>query len=270
VQPEVARKWHLDVGYDRIDQHVLRQGSKRADPQAVADSGQEVEQRTLTQTQMATLRYDAGSVQWGLQLPYRERQHSALEDGEQVALHTRALGDARLWASKAIAPEMNLQMGVKLPTGAHDATNSNGERADRGLQPGSGTTDLFAAFQWTGMRGGAWATSAYAQGQVSLNSREGYRPGSSLRTALVLDRNLSESVALQVQGAIAYTGRDKGWDADAANSGGTRVLLASRLCWHATSTVDVYASAQATAWSHVNGVQLEAPVSFSVGTGWRF
>lgn len=45
--------------------------------------------------------------------------------------------------------QASLTFGPKIPTGRTDLTGTNGNRLPAGLQPGSGSTDLFVAANWT-------------------------------------------------------------------------------------------------------------------------
>jgi hypothetical protein len=45
--------------------------------------------------------------------------------------------------------QASVTIGPKLPTGSTDLTSTNGDRLPVGLQPGSGSTDLFLAANWT-------------------------------------------------------------------------------------------------------------------------
>jgi hypothetical protein len=67
------------------------------------------------------------------------------------------LGDAMLLVkyrfyrrdSQRGTTQASVTIGPKLPTGLTDLTNGNGSRLPTGLQPGSGSTDLFLAANWT-------------------------------------------------------------------------------------------------------------------------
>jgi hypothetical protein len=45
--------------------------------------------------------------------------------------------------------QASVTFGPKIPTGRTDMTDTNGQRLPAGLQPGSGSTDLFLAANWT-------------------------------------------------------------------------------------------------------------------------
>ena len=45
--------------------------------------------------------------------------------------------------------QASVTLGPKIPTGRTDLTDTNGKRLPAGLQPGSGSTDLFLAANWT-------------------------------------------------------------------------------------------------------------------------
>lgn len=67
------------------------------------------------------------------------------------------LGDAMLLVkyrfyrrdSKRGTTQASVTFGPKIPTGKTDLTDANGKKLPAGLQPGSGSTDLFLAANWT-------------------------------------------------------------------------------------------------------------------------
>jgi len=79
------------------------------------------------------------------------------DTGSRPAVGGIGLGDALLLAkyrfyrrdSKRGTTQASVTIGPKIPTGRTDLTDTNGKRLPAGLQPGSGSTDLFLAVNWT-------------------------------------------------------------------------------------------------------------------------
>ena len=77
--------------------------------------------------------------------------------GNAPAVGGTGLGDAMLLVkyrfyrrdSERGTTQASVTFGPKIPTGRTDLTDTNGKRLPAGLQPGSGSTDLFLAANWT-------------------------------------------------------------------------------------------------------------------------
>jgi hypothetical protein len=67
--------------------------------------------------------------------------------------------------------------GLKLPTGSRSIVNRDGARAERALQPGSGTTDLVVGASVRRVVGATDALNLQATVTQALNSREKFKPG---------------------------------------------------------------------------------------------
>ncbi len=77
-----------------------------------------------------------------------------------------------------------MQFGLKLPTGSsHEhllSGPSAGQETDRGLQPGSGTTDVLVGAYHYGRIAPRVDVILQALAQMQLNSREGYKPAAAI------------------------------------------------------------------------------------------
>jgi hypothetical protein len=77
--------------------------------------------------------------------------------GNALVVGGTGLGDAMLLVkyrfyrrdSERGTTQASITFGPKIPTGRTDLTDTNGRRLPAGLQPGSGSTDLFVAANWT-------------------------------------------------------------------------------------------------------------------------
>jgi hypothetical protein len=79
------------------------------------------------------------------------------DSGDAPVVGGTGLGDAMLLVkyrfyrrdSERGTTQASVTLGPKIPTGRTDLTDTNGKRLPAGLQPGSGSTDLFLAANWT-------------------------------------------------------------------------------------------------------------------------
>jgi hypothetical protein len=79
------------------------------------------------------------------------------DTGNGPAVGGTGLGDAMLLVkyrfyrrdSERGTTQASVTFGPKIPTGRTDLTDTNGKRLPAGLQPGSGSTDLFLSANWT-------------------------------------------------------------------------------------------------------------------------
>jgi hypothetical protein len=179
------------------------------------------------------------------------------------------------WTSGATDdPGLNvagLQFGLKLPTGSFDVKNSEGEPAERSLQPGTGTTDLVlgAYFRQSfPVRQVSWF--GQAQLQQALNFREGYRPGIQVALNLGLRYDATDHIGLMLQLNTLWKGRDSGSEAEPENSGGTFVFLSPGISYTIGKNAQLYAFYQQSLYQYVNGVQLTANWAAVGGVSVRF
>jgi hypothetical protein len=271
---------HFDLRYDYINQSQLRSGSDSADREDYPlPNEREIELDTINR--YTTLGIDYGQGDWGLnlQLPFVDRTHSTFPEGETELSrsHSSSIGDARLlWRYQGFSPQQNLgvQVGLKLPTGRHDvefhAGSEAGEPLDRGLQPGTGTTDLLLGVFRFGPMSQNLDYFAQAFAQAPLDSSDGFRPGASLNLNLGLRYLANERFVPELQLNARTARRDRGPDADAENSGGSLLNLSPGLSVKLGERIDAFAFVQVPLWQHVNGLQLAPRYSLSVGARYDF
>ena len=143
----------VDLRYDYINQTELRSGRNAVNRGGIAfPAGDETQQ--LTRSRTYNLGLDYRPVEdWAvnLQVPYLDRFHTTVAGGDTdvSASQTNGIGDVRLVGRfMGLSEDRNsgLQLGLKLPTGKFhtdfNAGPQTGTPLDRGLQSGTGTTDL--------------------------------------------------------------------------------------------------------------------------------
>jgi hypothetical protein len=275
--------FNLDLRYDYFDQGELRSGTHAADRGAYAfPNGQEIQQDTINRN--VTLGLDwSPSRTFGidLQLPYFDRPHATIAAGDtQVSTsHGRGLGDARILARyQGFQADLGygVELGVKLPTGRIDDTFATGPEAgqpvDRGLQLGTGTTDLLVGGYTVGALGSDVYYFANVLWQQPLASREGFRPGNgaNLTVGLRYTGPLPGGLVPQLQLNARVEARESGVNADVADSGATLAYLSPGVGFQISGHVDGFAFVQLPVYQRVNGLQLEPRAVGSVGFRYRF
>jgi hypothetical protein len=275
--------WRLDLRYEYIKQDRPTAGTKRVSAGEIPRHHDEV--KTVNRNYIGTLDYsfdDAWAV--AVTAPFSERTHTHLHNHRGARIveqwdFTR-IGDVRVlgrhqWRSEH-AERMTLDFygvnfGVKLPTGERDVRNAAGDRAERTLQPGTGTTDLILGGFYSRVLP-ASGMSWFVQGlwQKPLDSREDYRPGERLTLDVGYRYEATERLGLMLQLNALRRERDSGSQAEPADSGGTFVYLSSGVSYGIAKGAQLYAFVQKALYQNVNGVQLTADWSAMLGLGKRF
>jgi hypothetical protein len=217
-------------------------------------------------------------------VPYVDRKHEHIHNhrGEKLIerWHFGDLGDIRVqgrWQTPlaSMPPDSagfgGLTFGLKLPTGKHNVAISEGQVAERSLQPGTGTTDLIL--------GGYFHIvmpmkdlSAFVQvlGQIPLNDRDNYEPGVQAGLDGGVRYEVNDRLGLMLQLLYRYKDRDKGSQAEPADTGGHALAIAPGVSFAITNNVQLYGFVQLPLYQYVNGVQLTADWSAVAGISVQF
>jgi hypothetical protein len=189
----------LDLRYEYIRQDQLRSGKDKVSTGQIPRDHDEI--RTVNRNWLGTFDY-LFNHEWGITatVPVVDREHFHLRNDPGTGGQTpeswsfRELGDVRVLGryqrfsehADAVRHDYSgVQLGLKLPTGKRDVVNSDGERAERVLQPGTGTTDLLlGAYYGASLPQSSMSWFAQAHYQQPLNTRDGYRPGKRLNVDL--------------------------------------------------------------------------------------
>lgn len=271
----------LDLRHDYFNQDELRSGSNRVDRAGIAlPADQEIQRNTANHVSTLTLDYGF-SPDWAvaLQLPYLQRSHGTVAAGDTELSTSRSsgLGDVRLLALyQGLAGERNwgLQFGLKLPTGRTDLSFATGPQAgqalDRGLQPGTGSTDLLLGAYRFGSIAARFDYFAQAQLQLPLTGKDQFKPGAGLNLSLGLRYVGDDPVTPQLQLNLRSERRESGANADAANAGSTLAYLSPGLTAALSARLRTYAFVQLPVYQRVNGLQIEPRFSASVGLHYAY
>ena len=274
---------HFDLRYEYIDQDQPMAGSKKVSVGEIPRHHDEVS--TLNQNTIATLDYGF-SPEWGatIVVPVVSRDHEHIHNhrGEQLVeqWNFTDLGDVRVqgrWqtligeTTAQRAGFAGMTFGLTLPTGKFHVMNSEGELAERSLQPGTGTTQLALSAYFREalpMQNSQWYAQVAAL--LPLGSRENYKPGNQFGADLGYRYDVSDALGLNLQLNYIYKGRSKGSEAEPEDSGGHTVAIAPGVTYAFTPAVQVYGFVQLPIYQYVNGVQLTAKWSGTVGISAQF
>ena len=274
--------WRLDLRYDYINQSELRSSTGKVDRSAYAPFPQarEVEQVTTNRYTTAGIDYSP-SKDWGLnlQLPYIDRFHQTVAPGDTGISEsdTHGLGDVRVTARYQGLNEtrnVGITFGFKLPTGEYKQNFNRGVQAgnplDRGLQAGTGSTDLLLGVFRTDALSRDWDWFARGQYQRAIATRDGYRPGHSINLSGGLRYLGHEMVTPELQLNFVHSGRDRGVNSDEVNSGGTLVYLSPGATLSVNKRIKLYGYVQLPVYQNVEGFQLAPRWTATAGVRYAF
>jgi hypothetical protein len=273
--------WSIDLRHDYFNQNDLRTGTGRVDRAAITfPADDEIQQKTINRNTTLTVDYGI-NADWGvsLQLPYLHRYHTTIVDGDTDLSESRStsIGDARvLGRYQGFSPEHNwgVQFGLKLPTGRTDlnfrAGPQAGEALDRGLQPGTGSTDLLLGLYTFGPINQSFDYFAQALVQLPLNSKDEFKPGAGVNVTAGI-RYVNGSVFVpHLQINARSERKESGANADVPNSGATLVYLSPGATLALSDKLALYGFVQVPIHQRVTGLQLEPKYSVSVGLHYGF
>jgi hypothetical protein len=273
--------FRFDLRYDYFNQDQLRAGTKSVDRNSFElPNEREIQGKTLNRNLTATLDYSPNG-DWGvsLVLPVFDRYHSTIAEGDTDPTFSQAsgLGDVRvLGRYQGFSPSRSfgVQVGVKLATGDWKQTFNAGAQAgewlDRGLQLGSGTTDLLLGCYGFGELAPQWGVFGQVLFQKPMGERDGFKPGAGVNGNVGLRYSGFASVTPHLQLNVRAEGREAGVQADVDNSGATLVYLSPGVTINLSRAFQVYAFAQVPVAQRVTGLQIEPRWSASLGLHWSF
>lgn len=269
--------WSSDVRLEAVAQKRLRTGTSNVDATQVTGEAA-IERHTKNLNLLASLSYGF-EADWSMmvQIPLMRRDHLLdLVDEITGAPATpeqwrfTKLGDVQVLGRRQFTtadPTLTYALfgGLKLPTGSVTVANSDGSRAERTLQPGTGTTDLVIG---AALRRTVGLTDALT-GQASLSqaskTRQEFKPGQRLELSLGWSHAYSESLGAVVQLNARHRGRDAGAQAEPDNSGSTTVDLSPGVTLGVGHASTFYAYVQVPLYQKVNGIQLVPRSALALG-----
>lgn len=273
--------WRFDLRYDYFNQDQLRAGTKTVDRNSFEIPNEmEIQEKTLNRNLTATLDYSP-NADWGVALviPVFNRYHSTIAEGDTDPTFSqgKGLGDVRIlgrYQGFSDSHAFGVQFGVKLATGdtkqTFNAGAQAGELLDRGLQLGSGTTDLLLGCYAFGELAPEWGVFAQVLFQKPLAEKDGFKPGDGVNANVGIRYTGHAGFTPHLQLNVRAEGRESGLNADVDNSGATLVYLSPGATFNLSPRFQVYAFAQVPVAQRVTGLQIEPRWSASLGLHWSF
>ncbi|WP_422998105.1 hypothetical protein [Undibacterium sp. Ji67W] len=258
---------HLDLRYEQVRQDQLMRESDKVNANQINLGNREVE--TRNHRWLANLDYGLNE-HWGFtaSLPFLDRSHEHTENGKPVTWNFRQIGDARILAryqtalfedAQGGAAVSGFNLGLKLPTGKTTIANDTGTKAERSLQPGTGSTDLLAGFYYRKILPNL-RSSWFVQASIEspLTEKDGFRPGSKYGFDLGIRTDLNDKIAPMLQLNLQRKSKDSGSNAEPDNSGGSSVSLSPGISIKLSGQTSAYGFVQIPLRQSVNGTQLVA------------
>lgn len=272
--------WHADVRFDYFDQDQLRSGSDSVSRTSlIIPNDAEVQKYTINRNYTFALDYNHRA--WGLSvaLPWYDRSHAtvAAGDAETSISQDRGIGDLRVlgrYSGLDSQRGTGVQFGLKLPTGGFTSDfrfgPQSGTRVDRGLQLGTGTTDLLLGAYHFGAITSDWGYFGQILLSQPLNSREDFRPGTGANIDIGIRYSGNPTWVPQLQINTRFERRESGANADVKNSGASLVYVSPGITWNLSRRFAAYVVLQLPLHQRVNGLQIETRKSGSVGFHYKF
>lgn len=269
--------WSLDLRLESLTQDRLREGTTTVAPADVTNE-EALERHTRNTSLITTIGY-APDADWSfaLRLPLLRRDHLHTlfdEDTGALAADERwrftRLGDVQLVARRQFTTadadtSWAFFGGLKLPTGSSTVANANGDRAERALQPGTGTTDVVLGGAWRRAMGPTDALFGQASWSGALAAHRDFKPGQRIEAALGWSHAFSPTLGSVVQLNARRRGRDSGAEAEPDLSGSTTVDFSPGLTLAVGPQATLYAYLQLPVYQQVNGLQLVPRRALAVG-----
>ncbi len=273
----------LDLRYEYIRQDQPMTGSDRVGFGQIRRHHDEV--RTTNRNWLMGVDYTI-DPNWGVavSVPFVDRDHVHIHNHQGAQLIESwmfaRLGDVRVLGRRQWMMEgresgrlgyFGVNFGLKLATGDRDIRNADGDRAERTLQPGSGTTDLVLGGFYSGVlpfSGSSW----FVQGlwQSALRSREDYKPGQRITLDVGYRYELTDAVGLMLQVNALHRRRDSGAQSEPDDSGGRSLFFSPGMSVALSKASQLYGFVQWPLYQYVNGVQIVADWSAVMGVSARF
>ncbi len=270
----------FDIRFDYFKQSDYRNGTSSVSRSNIP-VGTEVQDTTINRN--LTLGLDHSFNQdWAINLllPIFNRSHGTYgEDGDYpdpaalITSSSKGIGDLRVtgrYQGLSSDRSSGITFGLKLPTGETNDTFKDGSPLDRGLQLGTGTTDLLLGGYYFGSINRDWDYFAQATVQIALNKHDDFRPGNGLNATAGVRYMGFESFIPQLQLNTRIEKRESGAEADVDNSGATLIYISPGVNVPINKTVQAFGFIQVPIYQHVNGYQVEPNVLLSTGLRFSF
>jgi hypothetical protein len=273
--------WRADVRFDYFNQDQLRSGTDSVSRSSLdLPNADEIQQYTINRNYSLDLDYSPNK-DWGVNvmLPWYDRSHATIAAGdtEISTSHDSGIGDLRVvgrYTGFDAQRSTGFEFGLKLPTGSFGTDFRSGPQRgaalDRGLQLGTGTTDLLLGVYTFGSFAPDWGYFGQALLSQPLDSREDFKPGTGLNVNFGVRYMANATIQPQLQINGRFEKRESGANGDVENSGASLLYLSPGVNWNISRRFSAYAFVQVPIYQRVNGLQIEATQLASVGLHYIF
>ncbi|MEY8879320.1 MAG: hypothetical protein AB9M60_22610 [Leptothrix sp. (in: b-proteobacteria)] len=269
--------WGADLRLEQVNQTRLRTGSTSLRASDVTTEPA-IEARTRNLTLQTTVSYGF-NADWSLALraPFvrRDHQHATFDVASQAVTGAErwtfsAPGDVQVLARRQLPVDLDgvssaLSAGLKLPSGSTTEANADGSRAERALQPGTGTTDLVLGSAYRMAFGLTNAAFFQATLAAALHPHQGYRPGNRVELSGGWSHAYTPDLGVALQLNWRRRGHDSGVAAEPDNSGSVLLDLSPGLTVGLGRGTTAYGYVQLPLLQHVSGIQLVPRHALAVG-----
>lgn len=284
------------LSYDYINQNQQRFGTGTASVsqiQNVWNSGNEVEDYTVTRTTTASLNYTSDT--WGVDtlLPFVQRTHGTFGQGTGTPFpdytgysssSDNGIGDIRVigrYTGFSADKSAGIIAGVKLPTGSTNAAFNDGVTPlDRSLQIGTGSTDvILGGFLSGAIEQYGWFAQGTVQHAIATKSIDGvdFHPGDaySLNTGIRYAKfgaKFTPMLQLNYIHRQADSGAGATYDVNDNSplTGGTLLYVAPGAMIRVGGGTSVYGFIQLPVYQNVTSLQLSPRYTVSLGIQQSF
>lgn len=144
-----------------------------------------------------------------------------------------------------------------------------GEPVDRGLQLGSGRTEILAGVSYFRRPAPSLGWFAQIVGELPLNYRAGFMPSANIAANAGIRWLNTTAFTPQLQLNARWDAREHGVNADPANSGGMTAYLSPGVTVEVGTKGSAFAFVQVPVCRTFNGLHLAPDVIVSLGVNWR-
>ncbi|MBW8830918.1 MAG: hypothetical protein JF606_16120 [Burkholderiales bacterium] len=269
--------WSVDLRIESVSQSRLLSGTSSINASQVTGEDA-IERHTRNLNVVTTLGYgfdENWSVSVRIPVVKRDHLHDLIDDTTGLPSTSEQwrftkLGDVQVLARRqALSDDVKTAFawfgGLKLPTGSTKVVNADGSRAERALQPGTGTTD--AVIGIAGRRAVGMNDALIGQVSVSaaLNKQEEFRPGTRVEASVGWSHAYSQGLGAVLQLNVRHRGHDSGDQAEPGNSGSTTIDLSPGVTFGLGQSSTLYGYVQLPLYQKVTGIQLVPRTSIAVG-----
>ena len=270
--PQKPGQWTLNLGIDYADQNKPFIASDAAVTGQL--SHHHDEQQTLTKRYSIGITHHLSeTLQLGLELPLISRYHRHIHNhhGDKLFQEWQlgGLGDMWFQAQYLLLSDQErkvyLLAGIKLPTGGTRLTNTIGDEAEVGIQPGSGSYDT------------KWGVSYHDHIILPLNTSiiyttngngtDGWKNGDQCAANLGTSIQCLPSLAISVQCNVLVIDKSLPGQTgeDVSTTGGTYLYLTPGIEYTLTDNTILTTQVQIPIYRYVNDIQLTADLAMRAG-----